>query len=668
MTCRRNSCLKVLFMGASVVLYTAVVIVILVYSLRVEKPTDYAPGDKFDFKMGPVASPKSLVKWPYYWYPFPRGPGYQSTKQAFIDAFMSMYSFGDSGYRDVTWDDDTPCMSQSTLTNQSYTFFDQIELNMFHDAIEDGYRVQPYIDDVKMLGPYDGGSGWWWGVEIGSNIGAHVLLNNHLDIIIDVDKHGQVIKAIGIPRHTDSVELCGQATMAPNHPVDLVQWSYRTQVRRTDKSRDDMNKIVNDMIGTETDRIAYVSFYGAMGVFLVECLVFGYIIRHIIKTNEFDVKPLQNLIYSSPGTGGRYTDALTLSQSSSENLVDVEMFDTDFSVHEQASSSPRNSAGNARYLLKTYRHVVMGASSSPRLLAVLVSSSMQLLFVILSALILSTVYEHSWNNLFANFVVLLLPTTGGISGYICTAMLIKWRVRLTACTHISTIIVVTVPLYIVFFMITSYQMLYRDAANIIALFFTLVALLVINAITYTVGMLGAYYKYKRPEPVDVIDLIPPFGQNIWKQISIAFVTISFVALTQGIGAVYVGTLIVSTPWSTQVKQENMFTFVLLTMWLISGALASINATYINLVHSRNPHWHWPTYAMGPATGLVVCLSSLIYTFDKVTYVDTSTNMAVIIYNVVASFACGIVLGAVSWISNQMFFNFIYRLIGRGSNS
>lgn len=654
-------------------LFALAIFTFLLFSAHKNEPTEYRPGDVFEVSMGPLISPGSIVVWPYHWYPFPRGPGFQNARQAFWDAFVSLYSNGDCGFRHVAWENDSPCYAQATLTNHTEVFYDALELQSFRKAIDDRYRIQPYVDGVRVISTVPGAKGWWWGVDIGYTVGKQVLLYNHIDFYVDVDHAGRVIKAVAVPRHTESIELCGRASQVPNHPVDLVRWSYRTMVQRTDKKREDMAEIYDTMMNTQETNVGYVMFGIVVLIFLFALGLFVFGVWRICVKNRFDADDVRSLLDSSPiivprpragGNGGGNDD-----QDIEIRLYDDD--DDDGDVRQRRTQdvdvdidvdSVTQGTGNAKYLLKSFRTPILGRPLFPRTLAVLVGSATQLLVVVLVALLITLAYQHAWNNMYQVVTVILLPTTGAISGFISKRLLMGWNVRVTVCTHFWSIIAITLPLYVVFFIVTSMQMLYHDGAMIAGLFFLLLAFMVVNGIMYALGV-NLAVAYPPPPSPGLKTYLPDPVTSPCRQIAVQSTVCMTVAVAQGFGAVYIGTLLLTTPWNTRIKQQIWFMFLFAVLWLSSGALMSIIATYLNVIYGRYPRWHWPTYAMGALTAVVVFVVSVAYTFGTVTFVDEANNTAVVVYLAVASALVGAVSGAVNWLATYIFFEkFIYRRI------
>lgn len=647
-------------------LFGLAIFLFLVFGSHKSEPTEYRPGDVFEVTMGPLISPGSIVVWPYYWYPFPRGPGFQNAKQAFWDAVVSLYSNGDCGFRHVAWEDDSPCYAQSTLTNHTEMFYDALELGSFGKAIDDRYRIQPYVDGVRVISTLPGAKGWWWGVDMGYTVGNQVLLYNHLDFYIDVDNAGRVIKAVGVPRHTESIELCGRASEVPNHPVDLVRWSYRTIVQRTDKKRQDMTEIYDNMMNTQETRVGYVMFGIAAMVFVVALGMFVFGVWRICVKNRFDADDVRSLLDNTP---------ITIHREESSEDIEIELYDIgDREDTEVRQRKPRRQIvdievdsitrgrGNAKYLLKRFQGQVLGRPAFPRVIAVIVGSAIQLLVVVLVALVITLAYQHAWNNMYQAVTIILLPTTGAIAGFISKWLLMRWNVRVTVCTHFWSIVAITLPLYVVFFIVTSMQMLYHDGAMIAGLFFLLLAFMVLNGIMYGLGVNLAVAFPPSPRPGVRTDLPDP-GVSPCRQVMVQSTFCTSVAFAQGFGAVYIGTLLLTTPWNTRIKQQIWFMLLFAILWLSSGAFMAIIATYMNVIYGRYPRWHWPTYTTGALTAVVVFVVSVMYTFGTVTFVDEANNTAVLIYLAVASALVGAVSGAVNWLATYIFFeSFIYRRI------
>jgi hypothetical protein len=295
-------------------------------------------------------------------------------------------------------------------------------------------------------------------------------------------------------------------------------------------------------------------------------------------------------------------------------------------------------------------------------LAVLVGSAIQLVVVVFVALLISLAYQHSWNNMYQVITIILLPTTGSIAGFICKRLLDQWKVRMGVCTHLWSVVVLALPLYIVFFIVTSMQMLYHDGPMIAGLFFVLAALMVLNGVMYGLGVNLATAFPAAPRPAAPMFLPDP-TTSILKQLAVQSTSCVTVALLQGFGAVYVGILLLTTPWNTRVKQQIWWMWLFMVLWLSSGALISIFATYLNVIYGEYPRWHWPTYTMGALTSVVVFVVSMSYTFSTVEFVDEANNTAVVVYLVVASAMVGAVSGAVDWLATYVFFEgFIYRRI------
>lgn len=647
-------------------LFGLAVFVFLLFGAHKSEPTEYRPGDVFAVSMGPLISPGSIVVWPYYWYPFPRGPGFQNARQAFWDAFVSLYSNGDCGFRHVAWESASPCYAQSTLTNHTEMFYDALELQSFRKAIDDRYRVQPYVDGVRVISTLPGAKGWWWGVDIGYTVGKQVLLYNHVDFHIDVDNAGRVIKAVAVPRHTESIELCGRASQVPNHPVDLVRWSYRTFVQRTDKKREDMAKIYDDMMNTQETRVGYVMFGIVVLIFVVALGLFMFGVWRIGVKNRFDADDVRSLLDSSPIFVPR-------PDPPSDDDIEIRLYDDDDDggVRQRRAQGTEvdidldtvtQGAGNAKYLLKSFRTPILGRPLFPRTMAVLVASATQLVVVVFVALLITLAYQHAWNNMYQVVTIILLPTTGAIAGFISKRLLMGWNVRVTVCTHFWNIVAITLPLYVVFFIVTSMQMLYHDGAMIAGLFFVLLAFMVLNGIMYALGVNLAVAFPPPPSP-GLQTYLPDPVASPCRQIAVQSTVCGTVALIQGFGAVYIGTLLLTTTWNTRIKQKIWFMLLFAVLWLSSGAFMAIIATYLNVIYGRCPRWHWPTYAMGALTAVVVFVVSLAYTFGTVTFVDEANNTAVVVYLGVASALVGAVSGAVDWLATYVFFkHFIYRRI------
>lgn len=653
MRARTGFCYRFLSITLAFSLSAIVVSAFLFYGTYKEEPTEYREGDVFAVSMGPLISPRSMVVWPYYWYPFPRGPGFRNARQAFWDAFVSLYSNGDCGFRHVAWEADSPCYAQSTITNDTEMFYDATVLGSFHKAIQDNYRMQPYVDGVRVISER-ADAGWWWGVPLGYTIGNQVLLYNHVDFHVDVDPLGRVLKAVGVPRHTESLELCGRSSHVPNHPVDVVRWSYRTIVKRTSERRKDMTKIYDSMLSTEESRVGYVMFAFTVTVFVVAGVAVGIILWRICVRNRFDLDDYHSLL-QPPST--------TLRVEGSGSEVEIELNDKEYrpprDIDIEVESVVAGSA-SAKYKLKQFRGPITGRPHFPRTLAVFVASSIQLVVVVFVALLVSIAYQHSWNNMYQVITIILLPTTGAISGFICKRLLVQWRVRTGPLTHFWSVVVLTIPLYIVFFVVTSMQMLYHDGAMIAGLFFVLVALLLLNGVMYGLGvnLAVAFPASVRPRaPL----FVPDGTSSVIHQLAVQSTSCLSVALAQGFGAVYIGVLLLTTPWNTRVKQQIWFMWLFMVLWLASGALLAVAATYLNVIYGNYPRWHWVTYTMGALTSVVVFVVSVMYTFSTVTFVDEANNTAVLVYLAVASALVGAVSGAVDWLATYVFFeHFIYR--------
>lgn len=616
-------------------LFVVAVTLFLAFGTYTEEPTEYRRGDVFRVGMAPLASRGSVVPWAYYSYPFPRGPGFRSARQAFWDAFVSLYTNGDSGFRHVAWEEPAGCYAQSTLTNDTEMFYDALQLQGFARGIRAGYRVQLYVDGVRSVSR-DPGGGWWWGFEMGAVLGHQVLLYNHVDLNIDLDPAGRVVRVVAEPRHTQSLALCAAASDVPNHPVDVVRWSYRTRVRVTDSRRRDMAHLYDTLLNADEERIGYVMFGLVVAVFAVALVVFGFVVWRICARNRFDMDELHRL------TTPVAPDLIDLGSGSGSD-VEIEL-------------EPRP-PGSTRYYLARVRGAVLGRPRWARTLALLVSSAAQLVVVVFFAMLLALLYQHAWNNTYQTIVIILLPTTGGVAGLVNARLLRAWRVRNSICAHLGTTVVITLPLYTVFFMVTSMQMLYHDSATIAGLFFVLLGMLVVNGLTYASGVWVAHEFPPAARPEAALVLPRP----CWvRRYGAGAVSCAVVSLLQGFGAVCVAVLVLSTPWTTRVKQQLWFGLLLLVFWLATGALLTVIATYLTLIYGRHPWWQWGTYAMGLGTGGVVFVFSCLYTFTTVAFVDDASYAAVVVYLVVASALTGLVAAATGWLATYVFFaRFIY---------
>lgn len=677
------------FFGLAVLLF-------LIFGSHKDEPTEHYQGGPIELSMGPLISKGSIVPWAYYWYPFPRGPGFRTTSQAFIDAFASLYRNGDSGFRNVRWEEDPRCYAQSTLTNDTEVFYNTIDLDRFSKAIRDGYRIQPYVAGVRMVSPHPDG-GWWWGYDIGRVIGSHVLLYNHVDFYIDVDSAGRIVKAVAMPRHTDSIHLCSDPSDVPNHRLSPVRWSYTTHVRVTSNSYRDMNKIYDKMLGDEDRKIGYFMFGMTVLVFLLAASVLSFLLVRICRKNRFDLDELHDALAGPSPPVPLRSDSISISlvdmrpeeviprpsqrgegalldRRTADNDEDVDI-DIDIDIESITEESVMRERRSAKYLLTQHHSTILGKPKFPRVLATLVACGIQLLVVFVTALIVSLWYQHSWNNTYQTITVILLPTTGAVSGFIYKRLMTRWQsgmvyrgqryqqlqapraeadnARCGLCDHLIVIIAITLPLYVVFFMVTSMQMLYHDAAVVAGLFFLLLAFMVINAIMYMTGINLATAFPPAVRPFFRMDL-PDYNESCLNKLSLSIVICVTVAGIQGFGAVYIGDMLLSTPWNTKVKQELGFVIVFLLLWVISGAILSVLATYCSVIYVRQPRWHWLPYCIGIVTGAMVFVFTLSLTMDRNTYNDEWNYIAITVLLFVASVLVGVVCGAVNWLATDVF--------------
>lgn len=619
--------------AATVSLFLLTVTLFLVFSTHGDDPTEYRLGDTFYVSMGPLISPKSVVVWPYYWYRFPRGAGFRTARQAFWDALLSLYTHGDSGFRHVEWREPPVCRSQTTTTNETEMFYTTTELGRFAGAIRDGFRVNLYVDGVRVVSP--AGDGWWWGFDIGETIGSHVLLYNHVDLHVDLDRAGRVIKVVADPRHTDSTALCGPPSDMPNHPVDPVRWSYRTYVRTTDARRRDMTKIYDDLLSPRETKLGYAMFAITAAAAAAVIAALGALVFRISRQNKFTLDDIA--VFLEPAA----RDVLISLGSSSDDDVDERRF-----------------GSNTKYALARMRGAIMGRPRAARTLATIVASSLQFVVVVFTALLVSIAYQHAWNNMFQVVVVFLLPTTGAVTGFFYQRLMQQWQLTTGRLRHVAVSLQLTLPLYGVFFATTSMQMLYHDAAIIAALFFTLAGLALLNAVMYGTGVLLAL-AFSPAAPPDIGLLLPAPGTSVCERITRYGLSCVVIAAIQGCGAVYIAVLILGTPWTTHVKQQFWFTWLFGVLWLLSGAFASVISAYWNVTTNRYPHWQWPTFATGLCVVPIVWFVALVYTYDKTAFVDASNRAAVFVYLTVASVIVGVVSGGVNWYATHVFFKYIY---------
>lgn len=621
----------------------------LSFATYTDDPTEYRVGDTFFTSMEPIASKESIARWPYYRYPFPKAPGYSTPKEAFFYAFSSLYRNIPSGYMHLMWEDtDTPtCFTQSAIKNETNFFFSQTALDNFYSAIHDGERIQLEVDGVPVISRHK--TGWWWGFDIGYTVGKYVLLYNHVDFNIDVDNAGRVIKVVAVPRHTNSIDRCGRASDVPNHPVDRVKWTYRTWVRRTNLKRKDMINIYDELMNPGQRKIKYSMFIITAVIASCVMVIFGYFLYRICVNNRLDIDDIDSLLPAR-------RDSVRVVEPNVEEVVDVEM---DLLRRRESSSSEIeidlsfSSRPSTKHFLIKEQHAIMGPPAFPRILAVIVGSSVQLCFIVFLALLISLAYQHSWNNAYQVITIILLATTGGIPGFITTRILLQWNVKVGPCNLFGCILAVSAPIHILFFIVTQMKMLHRDWNTTVGFIFISLSLFVINVVTYLAGMFLST-AYPPAERRRTGSQMPYRFSSCMARISANVIACTVVACLQGFGAIGLAYQFVTTPWETRVKQKIGFTLAFSATWLFCGAMLAILASYFIVAKVRNPSWHWSTFFMGALSGVVVFLFSIVYVYDSTTYNDQSNTFITLVYLIVCSVMIGLISGSVGWLSMFIF--------------
>lgn len=656
---RTSICYRFLSLVLACFVLGSAVLVFLIMSANNREPTEHTIGDRINLSMSPMISKRSIVRWPYYSYRFPRGPGDRSVSQSTIDAFSSTYQNGNSGFRHVAWEEPAKCYAQSTLDNKTEMYYNDIELGAFVKAIQDGYRIMPVISGVRVISKHPKG-GWWWGYDIGAVIGTRVLLYNHVKFDIDVDTAGRVVKVIAEPRHTNSLELCGDSSNVPNHPTDMVRWSYETKVRVTSQKYKDIDKNINKIIAPEEKNLRYMLLSVVGLVFVVSIGLCGLVLYRAYRHNRFDVDDLKNA-----------TSNLLKKQEAIHTTDDVELQD----IHRDEDIANFDllieDDTSAKYKLAQFRRPILGPPSWPQTFATLVAGYLQFIVAVFLSMLISTLYQHSWNDAYQVITILILPCTGFVSGFVYTWLTTKWtRTRADGTSvemgcgcwsHWGVIVVVTLPLYVVFFMVTSMQVLYDDRATKFNIGFILLALMVLNGLTY---MTGVNLAKAFPPARHILGraYLPDPTESRVRHFSLNVILCVVVAAIQGAGGVFVGHMMMSEPWSTRVKQQILFMTLFLFLWICAGAFLSTFTTFVSVIYVRQPRWHWVTYSMGASTSVVVFVVSMTYIMDQTTFVDNSNYVAVTVYLLVTSLLVGQACGAINWLSAHLFFEAIYHKI------
>lgn len=671
---RTGLCYRFTSVVLSATLFCTAVMVFMIMSAYEDNPTEHYPGSRFEIGMQPLISKKSIIKLPYYWLPFPKGPGFRTEDQDFVQAFMHVYRNGDSGFRNVRWEEPV-CRAQSTETNHTEIFYNALQLDSFTKAVQDGYRIQMMVDGVRVVSPHPDGS-WWHGFEIGRVIGQHVLLYNHLHLTIKVDGAGRVVLAVAFPRHTESLKLCGDSSDVPNHRLSPVQWSYETHVLVTSDSYRDRNKIVNKLLNSTEDEIMYIMFGVTLLVMLAVSGALVLFLVMVCRKHQYDMDYMRTIFTKvNPPEPAPVDIELEIVEQVSPASAGLTRRNRDEEAVDVTINDIEREHRSAKHLLTYHHATILGRPSNPRILATLVAAGIQFVFVFIVSLVVSLLYQHSWNNAYQTITIVLLPLTGAISGLMYTRLKMRWTNSMvfrgdryqtleqgsepatsSPCCgwdHVAVIIVVTLPLYLVYFVITSMGILYPSPGLIVATLFLLGGFIVVNGIMYASGINLAHAFPPATRPYFVQDLPNPLESSMTK-LALNMIICATVAGVQGFGAVFIGDMFLSTPWNTKIKLEMGFVILFLVVWLIGGAMLSALATYGSVIYVHQPRWHWLPYFIGLTKGLAVFVFGVVASMDRTTYNDEWMYVADISLLAVASFLVGIGCGAVDWLATYLF--------------
>lgn len=638
---------------------------------RSKPPTHAGVGSRFEVRVAPLSSPKRVfVRRDPYSIAIPRPTIVYGQEQTFASTLFSLSKRANTAFDNVVWQDN----AEPECSRQNTTFvYTQAQLDRFRYYIENGFRLNFYIDNMPVVSQF--GDDLWYGVDIGFvTEGGELFLFTHYDFHIVVDLYGRTMHPVVVPRHTDSTAPCGFEYAQPTRVDSDVVWSYRTFVDTTRNLYEDRWDFYDSHIHGQHSNIEQVGLIwcGVAG-FAISVLVGILVYRIAHRKYEVDGFML-NAISTFAGNA---VDADSVSdESSSDVFVDIE------DTHALLDSSTRQRSHNVeagasladtitidscgetvQTYLKKASGIILGSPRRAAWLAALNGTGMHLLLVTVVGLIISSMVQRSWDNAWQTVIVLMVPITGWVAGFVANRTIRLYRAKNVLCSLLLMFLCMPCVLMFIFFVVNSIEMQQHDSGIIAALCFFLLFLLVVD---FVMMGIGAWFAAKFEPPLlpekPPIGYLPPFESKC-KWITRFVLTTVVYAVVVGISVLWVTMLIVQSIWADRVIMMILviLAFIFFWVWITMGV--SILIAYSNVVVSRNPFWHWKTFFTGGGPAVIAFFVGFFYAFTANQDSDFGSQLLIYLIITFVSAMMFVVLGAVSVISVDTFFRrFLYHYV------
>lgn len=300
------------------------------------------------------------------------------------------------------------------------------------------------------------------------------------------------------------------------------------------------------------------------------------------------------------------------------------------------------------------------------LLAPLVGSGMQLLFMALGLVLLSAlgILNPSFRGGFISVGVGLFVFAGLFSGFF-SAKVFKifdgkdWRQN----AYVTALLIPGLLFALVFIL---NLFVWAQASSTAIPFGTLVALLLLwLCIQVPLVYVGAWAAYERTAPWEhptrTMSIPRQIPQQVWYMRNVRLVLISGLI---PFAVIFIELLFVfQSVWQDKSGYYYVFGFlaVVSVILIVTVAEVTIVAIYLQLC-AENYHWWWQSFAIGGASAIWVFLYCVWYYFARLHITGFVSGLLFFSYSFMACCVYGLLTGTVGFLSAHAFVSRIYRAI------
>jgi hypothetical protein len=593
---------------------------------------------------------------------------------------------------------------------------------------------------------------------------ARVYLYNHVDIKVKLDHHNRVLRVEFYPRHTSSTgQLCGPSSREANRVGEEVVWTYQTFVEHLEKDLyEDRYDFYENM--TNIDWKSSLKWMILNGIVFLACIIVG--IVFICRIHKHRYKPFKmlglNTTYFMTGNsdedgwetafearvnasdededeGGSFlgTQALRSKKKKKKRVrvhedVDVEMEvlevqpvrekdeeeEEEEGRQERGTRKRRNGGGgdgkflgyrverprskNQRFWRRAAPAVFRGPRRAVTLFAALNGSGVNVFIVVVLALVVSLWCTYTWNNAWQSLVIVLLPSTGTIAGFIARKFTTQFRVKWPFVTALLTVCVLPIFLVIFFVIVTSVELVHRSSASVKAGIVLIgLCLIVWDFVNVYAGILLAkrygknrvypYTSTVTTEPLlsrnsfdsdtdngsnsgvvieandgggivdGIVNIhIPDRSFPWWKRVAAQLCAIVITCALTGCSAVYTAQNILHSIWAIRVYQLVFVLLAFILMWSTIVVCCAIISTYL-MIKCGIYNWYWRTFFTSGSSSLVIAAYGIYYIWANAQLMSSASIVLASFLLGVVCVAVQIIYGAVGTCATYLFIRYdMYR--------